>query len=439
MPEDRPHFTPEGLSLNNERDEIQRILGNPPAWSLRWGITAVLVAAVAFLCLAWLIRYPDVAKARVVVVTENPPVRLVARSSGKVSRLMVTDQQPVEVGQLIAELENPALLEDVSRLEEFVRRMEGITEPSNLLDLQTPEGLRLGELQGSYARLQQLLKDLQFFERQQGTLARIASLSRQIQYLEGLNTSLEKQATTLAREVEIAKESFNRNNSLLHSGAISQLELEEAETNYLQYRRQLESLQSRVVDNKLQAEQFRSQIIALRQGRSSESMERWLAVREALEQLKSQLEQWKHTYLITSPAAGRISLSRIWREQQFVQANEEVATVVPGEGSGKVVGRALLPTVNSGKVQKGMRANIRLEGYPYQEFGVLQGQVSSIALVPEQEAYLVEIALSDSLVTSYGRTIPFAQELPGTARIITEDRRILDRVFDQVLSLVKNN
>ena len=99
----------------------------------------------------------------------------------------------------------------------------------------------------------------------------------------------------------------------------------------------------------------------------------------------------------------------------------------------------MLPTVNSGKVRKGMRANIRLEGYPYQEFGVLQGQVSSIALVPEKEAYLVEIALSDSLVTSYGRTIPFAQELPGTARIITEDRRILDRVFDQVLSLVKNN
>ena len=107
--------------------------------------------------------------------------------------------------------------------------------------------------------------------------------------------------------------------------------------------------------------------------------------------------------------------------------------------AGEIVGKALLPTFNSGKVQPGQRANIRLDGYPYQEFGVLQGQVTNIALVPDQETYLLEIALPDSLVTTYHRSIPFAQELPGQARIVTEDRRILERVFDQLVSLVKNN
>lgn len=86
-----------------------------------------------------------------------------------------------------------------------------------------------------------------------------------------------------------------------------------------------------------------------------------------------------------------------------------------------------------------MRANIRLDGYPYQEYGVLPGRVSSIALAPEQETLLLQIDLPDSLITAYGRTIPFTQELSGNARIITEDRRILDRVFDRLLSLLKNN
>ncbi|MCB0565431.1 MAG: HlyD family efflux transporter periplasmic adaptor subunit [Phaeodactylibacter sp.] len=439
MPEKKQDTTPDGLSLNREREEIQRILGYPPGWSLRWGITAVLMAVVIFLGIGWLVKYPDVITARVVVVTENPPVRLVARSSGKISRLLVADKQAVEPGQLIAVLENTAVLEDVYKLEKLVSQEANMDGLAQLLSLQSPEALQLGELQNAYASFQQALKDFQFFERQQGVFAQIASLEQQIQYLEGLNASLEQQELTLTREVEIAERSFFRNRGLLKSGAISQLELEQSETNYLQYRRQLESLQSQVLNNKLQAEQFKSQIIGLRQGKSSLSMEKGLAAREALERLKSELGRWKQTFLINTPAAGRISLSRIWSPQQFVQANEEVATVVPGAGSGDMVGKAFLPVFNSGKVHTGMRSNIQLDGYPYQEYGVLPGEVRSIALVPEQETFLLEIALSDSLVTTYGRTIPFAQELSGNARIITEDRRILDRVFDRLLSLLKNN
>lgn len=439
MPKEAPQNTPHEAAFPDEREDIQRILGYPPGWSLRWGITAVFVAVVLFLGIAWLVKYPDVVTAPVVVVTENPPVRLVARSSGKASRLLVADKQAVEAGQLVLVLENAARLEDVFLLEELAGQLITKAGPEELLDVQLPEGLHLGELQGHYAAFRQAVADLQFFERRRGVLARTASLQQQIRYLEGLNASLEKQEATLAREVEIAERSYRRNQGLLESGAISQLELEQAETNYLQYRRQLENLQSRVLDNKLQVEQFRSEIIALREGRSRERMEKWLAARELLERLDSEIEQWKQTFLVISPIAGQVSLSRIRSPQQFVRANEEVATVVPGAGAGDIVGSAFLPVFNSGKVRTGMRANIRLDGYPYQEFGVLPGKVSNIALVPEENTYLLEISLPDSLTTTYGRRIPFAQELPGQARIITEDRRILERAFDQLISLLIDN
>ena len=87
MPKKNPYLNPEDIRLKTERDNLQNMLGHPPGWSLRWGITAVLVAAALFLGLAWLVKYPDVIVARVVIVTENPPIRLFARSSGKISRL----------------------------------------------------------------------------------------------------------------------------------------------------------------------------------------------------------------------------------------------------------------------------------------------------------------------------------------------------------------
>ena len=430
---------PTEIRLNTDRDDIQRILGNPPGWALRWGITALFVGVALVLGMAWLVKYPDVITARVVIVTENPPVRVFARSNGKISQLLVKDKAPIAAGQVIAVLENTAELEDVLQLEGQIVQLEGIAEPEGLVEIQLPEGLRLGELQSAYAAYQQAVHDFQFFERRQGVFARIASLKQQIRYLEGLNRSLEQQEQTLSREVAIAQNNLERNRQLFASGTISEVDFEQSETNYLQYRRQLESLQSRVLNNKLQIEQFQSEIIELRQSRMDGSMQKWLATRELLGRLDSELELWKQSYLVTSPITGRVSLTRVWGPQQFVQANEAVATVVPGAGAGEIVGKAALPTFNSGKVKPGMRTNIQLDGYPYQEFGVLQGQVKSIALVPDQETYLLEISLPDSLTTSYHRTIPFTQELPGQARIITEDRRILDRVFDRLLSLLKNN
>ncbi|MCB9301432.1 MAG: HlyD family efflux transporter periplasmic adaptor subunit [Lewinellaceae bacterium] len=429
---------PTEIRLNTDRDDIQRILGNPPGWALRWGITALFVGVALVLGMAWLVKYPDVITARVVIVTENPPVRVFARSNGKISQLLVKDKAPIAAGQVIAVLENTAELEDVLQLEGQIVQLKGIAEPEGLVEIQLPEGLRLGELQSAYAAYQQAVHDFQFFERRQGVFARIASLKQQIRYLEGLNRSLEQQEQTLSREVAIAQNNLERNRQLFASGTISEVDFEQSETNYLQYRRQLESLQSRVLNNKLQIEQFQSEIIELRQSRMDGSMQKWLATRELLGRLDSELELWKQSYLVTSPITGRVSLTRVWGPQQFVQANEAVATVVPGAGAGEIVGKAALPTFNSGKVKPGMRTNIQLDGYPYQEFGVLQGQVKSIALVPDQETYLLEISLPDSLTTSYHRTIPFTQELPGQARIITEDRRILQRVFDQLISLVRN-
>ena len=55
------------------------------------------------------------------------------------------------------------------------------------------------------------------------------------------------------------------------------------------------------------------------------------------------------------------------------------------------------------------------------------------------ENYLLEIALPDSLVTTYDKLIPFRQEMQGTANIITEDRRVLERIFDRVNNILKNS
>lgn len=204
MPENAPYTAPEDIVLNSDRDDIQRILGHPPGWTLRWGITAVFFAMLLFLALGWLIKYPDVVNAPVIIITENPPIQLFARASGKISRLFAADKQFLEEGQAVALLENTAVLSDINSLENFLLRLESINKPADLMDVRPPERLQLGELQNTYAAFVQSVNDFQFFERQQGVFAQIASLEQQIQHLKGLNESLKQQEITLGLEVEIA-------------------------------------------------------------------------------------------------------------------------------------------------------------------------------------------------------------------------------------------
>ena len=70
-----------------------------------------------------------------------------------------------------------------------------------------------------------------------------------------------------------------------------------------------------------------------------------------------------------------------------------------------------------------------LDNYPYAEYGALTGTVESISSLPKQGQYHLTITFPEGLVTQYGQTIPFQQQLQGTAEIITEDLRLLERLF----------
>lgn len=73
--------------------------------------------------------------------------------------------------------------------------------------------------------------------------------------------------------------------------------------------------------------------------------------------------------------------------------------------------------------------NIRLMDFPDTEYGMIRGTVNNISVVPSGESYMLEITLPQGLLTSYGQELPFRKEMYATAEIITEDMRLLERLF----------
>lgn len=419
----------------NDREQIQYLLGNPPTWMMRYGIMVMAGFFVLLIALSYFIRYPDIIEAKIILVTANPPIRILAKSSGRVSELLVTDKQAVKAGEVLAIIENTAVWQDVVRLESWLA-----TAHSNSSNL--PPDLRLGTLQAAYSSFSQHWKDYQYFSVHNGVAEKIAFLKKQIEQINALNANLEKQKAIQREEFGFASKEISRQRQLHESKVIADLELEKAEQSYLQQKRQLESTEAATLQNQMQIRQIESQINDLQQSKGDNSVDKALTLEEDLRRLQSAIEEWKQNYLIIAPINGKVSFSKIWSVQQAIGAGEEVVAVVPGaypdENTSSIVGKATLAAANAGKVQSGMRAIIRLDGLPAQEYGALEAQVAHIALLPQKEEYLIDLTLPDSLLTTYGEKIAFRQEMTGQVRIITEERRVIQRIFDRLNDLLKN-
>src|SRR5690606_37013806 len=112
-----------------------------------------------------------------------------------------------------------------------------------------------------------------------------------------------------------------------------------------------------------------------------------------------------------------------------VGAGNIVLSVLP-EDDIQVMTRIHFPTLNSGKVKPGQRVNIMLENYPYQEFGMVVGEMGDISKVPNGSFYRADVRLMNGLTTSYGESLPLTQQATGQAEILTDEVSLLMRFFN---------
>lgn len=66
-------------------DEIQDIISRIPSGLVRYGSAVLLLVITVFVFVSWLIKYPDLLKAEVVITTKPAPVSLVTRVLGQLS------------------------------------------------------------------------------------------------------------------------------------------------------------------------------------------------------------------------------------------------------------------------------------------------------------------------------------------------------------------
>ena len=425
MPEENNYFNHRNELVS---EEIEDIIGQPPGWLVRYGTTVFFGLIVMFIAGSAFFTYPNKVLAPVVITTRNPPLAMNARVDGKIVALPVRDTQNVKNGSLLAVMESAADYHEIFALKKLLKALPDTIDPGvygNLL----PDFDHLGSLQPVYAEFVRACRDYRHFVEMDYHRKKLRELQNELKNYRVYYNRLYRKRNLAGKELKLADKQFGRDSVLYSKKVLSEADYERSMGDWIRKKQAFEQTRIQLSEAAIQMSGLEKEILATRADFQNQKNERDLSVQNALKRLYGSLDEWEKKYLLIAPVSGKVSFTRVWALHQYVESGKTVMTIVP-DTAGEWIGRMKIPMTRSGQVKKGLPVNIRLKNYPYLEYGMIRGVVSSVSQVPDANSYFVEINFPHGLITLYGKKLTFRQQMEGTGEILTEKRSLLQRIFN---------
>lgn len=428
-PDYQPNPIPELRS-----EEVQDILTQVPSSLLRWGNTIFALMFILLIGISFWVRYPDIISAQAVLTTLEPVQKEFAQTTGKLEALLVKDHDQVAENQVLAVIENSARYMDVLLLQSIMD-----TLPINYSDFKFPmehlPPLFLGELETDFAFFENAYTQYELNKKLQPYSHEMLAHKFSVHELQIQLNNLEGQKTIEAKEMQLKQKDLERHKTLFDNGVISAQEYESKQMAYLQSERSFQNRISSISQTREAIGMAQKNTKGNEINRTREDVVLLKNAIQAYHQLKDRIKEWEIRYVLKSNLKGKVTFLKIWNAQQSVAQGDLVFTIVPIQNR-NFIAKLKSPKLNSGKIKLGQTVQIKLDNFPETEFGMLKGKVKNISLTPDSDGfYLIDVSLPNHLLTTYNKEIHFQQEMTGTAQIITEDMRLIERFFYSIIRL----
>ncbi|MBB3123371.1 multidrug resistance efflux pump [Mesoflavibacter sabulilitoris] len=422
--------------LNIYSEEVKDVLSKPPKIIFRWGNTMLFGFICIILFLSWLIKYPDTVSAQALLTTEIPPQKEYARVTGKIDSIFVENFQEVKKETPLALIENTANYKDIVYLKSILDTLE-VDQSSFYFPLEELPMLFLGDLEDEFTLFENNYIQYELNKESQSFLSSDLANKYTLSQLNHRLSTLYNQRDLNKEELIFKKKDLERNEKLFEKGVISAQEIENKKLEYIQAERNYKNMSvsiSQIKENISNTKNVKKQNLI---DNKRQEVNLLKSVIQSLDQLKRAIKEWELRYLFKSNIKGEVSFMKIWNKNQTINNGDFVFTIIPKNYLSYIC-KVRAPVLNSGKVKVGQSVNIKLSSYPDNEFGVLKGSIKDISLVPNNEGlYLIDVELPKKLITTHGKKIDFKQEMQGVAEIITEDLRLIERIFYKFKEIFK--
>ena len=466
----------------------------PRVWSR--GLIYLLIGFIA-VGLPWTIlaRIDETGTARGKIEPQGKTFQLDTAVSGQVAKVHAKEGQEVKAGEKLLTIESEAV---ASALQQEQEKLKG--QKNQLKELESIENQILQSLdaQKQQNQAQKLEKQAQLEQARQDTKSLTATYSsqkreKQAQLEQARKVIQTNQAAYELAQIRLqsAREKVPRYRQAFEDGAISQdrllettqlakeaeQELKKSKLELQQSRSRLKEIQSSyqtlVEQETAEKKQAQLRIFEQQGGYNSllhtndlallQNQEKIKDIDAQIANLKGEIAQTKSEiaslkfqltqYTIEATTSGTVFQLPIQNKGANVQSGDTVATIAQTENSpyatleSNLVLRAKMPSSQTAFLKTGLPAKVKLDAYPFQDYGVVEGKVSWISPDSkvenepqpsgEGEFFELEISLDRNYLEAQPESIPLTPGQTATAEVVVRQRRLIDFFLDPFKKLQK--
>lgn len=419
------------IALKSE--PMNEMLSNPPSWIVLSGSGVFLLVLIIIVSLTWFIQYPDEISGDVSVSTSKPPIELSNQSYIQLKTLDVKENSNVKSGELIAQFDIQANTKDIQRINDYLKLIKINENYEQIIEFN--EDVKLGTFQESWTKLNYLIHSWNNEIKSDISDKRIGSIGREIELRKQLQSINDNRINISSEEFQLIKKELESSERLADKNAISKQALTIDKKSHSQALQNFENQKEQKIQNLITLNNLQNELIQLKHNNSILRNEKRAEIQISISTLQNTLDSWKRNSVWVAPCSGKVLFNKILQINRFYKANEASIVIVPS-GSGYTA----ISSINSegaGRVQPGQKVFIELLDFPKSEYGTLEGTVNTITQIDKEGKYEVKIRLKNQLKTSYDKQIPYKAKYKGTAKIITKNKRLLYRFFEQLTDLIK--
>jgi hemolysin D len=470
--------------------ELSNFLEEPPASLPVRIITGGVIFVLTFVMWAYFGQIEQVGKAQGKLVPFGRTYRVQPIETGKIVKVNIKEGEEVKQGQILAELDPELPQKEVDRLEESLKsyqiqlsQKQGLLERVKL-ESKTNSAMIAAESMAHTSSIalakEKALTTQRLLQKQQ---TEMSGYQARKQSVAPLSNTAQEALRGMERQVQSSQERVNRLTSLSETGAISkeqvyqaEKELREAQQRVIQAQLQeinnansqifeadksLQDIEARITENRgnyasaikdverLQAEFAQKQAQGEKLQIESQQKIKQLEVEisqiegqmtDARNQLLSAQAKLRYNYL-RSPIDGVVSMFDVQNVGEVVQPGKTIAEVAPKDAP--LVLSAKIPNREAGFIKKDMPVKVKLDAYPYQDYGVISGKVTSISADAKEdekfgEIYNVEVELERNYVIDRQDRVAFKAGQTASADIIIRNRRVADVLLEPIEKMQKD-
>lgn len=460
------------------QDKKSEVIESIPSIYMRGAIYLFIGVIICLLIGAYFGKAHIIIPVQGRVVPEGENLTIEAQSKGIITKIFVSKGDRVEAGTPIIELAQVSMGADLTALQNKLRlekeKLESLktaiavvedvyTNHEKIASMPMNSFIDAGPALGFINQLRTAAQDVakankdlesDMLRSQRNTRNQIAVVEETLRQ-ERSSLQVARRGLGAQQEMlEIKKEELEQLKTLEEQRIVPRSQVVQARNSLISSESQLNSANKTIGDSRVRISELQARVVNLRsqlertESELKSAFEKALAqyeqahatlggslttMREGAATLESSIVDLENNLtikegeadrlIVRAPRAGELTDLAFNTPGQAVGQGTAVATVVPDDV--RLIMVATLPNKDIGRVTEGVAARIKVDAYPFRQYGTVPARVDRVFPKPDKPEFVVHLSLDRNTIRVDGKDRSLEPGLTATADILTKKQRIL--------------